>query len=229
MAVDQQALAGGFVDGEPGEMDFPDQLVRNRVEIGFRVDADILGADMDVVDVDKQAAPGPFRRLDDERHLVHFPVRQNEVIGRILDQDRPPQRLLHLVDIVAQAVEARPAEARRQQVGEPQPVMRGPGDVFGNEPWIETLDQPAERLQMVRVEPFGPAEGHADAVQGQRITAAQVLENRGSRPAGDHVVFRMDLEPADIRPVPADGLGVLALEPDAGPRRYPGPKDGKAR
>ena len=81
---------------------------------------------------------------------------------------------------------------------------------------------------MVGVEPLGAAQRQAHAVQRQRIVGAQRLQNGEPRSAGNHVVFRMDLEPSDIRLLAAYRFGVFALEPDAGAGGHPGSKDGGA-
>src|SRR6516165_6236458 len=66
---------------------------------------------------------------------------------------------------------------------------------------------------MVAVEPLGAAERQADPVQRNRVIAADRLEISKWRPAAQ-IVFGMDLEPRDGRPLVEDGLVVRETQPD---------------
>src|SRR6266478_9773515 len=81
------------------------------------------------------------------------------------------------------------------------------------------LDQPLEAPKMVLIErPIG-TDRQPDAVQRQRVLLAngrQITVRRASRA---HVIFRMNLKEADVRPGLDDRAVVLGLEADAAPRR----------
>ena len=66
MIVDQHRPAVPLRIGVAGDMDFADQLAGNRIDKIQRVVAVVEGADMDVVDVQQQAAAAAPRRFDAE-------------------------------------------------------------------------------------------------------------------------------------------------------------------
>src|SRR6516225_6095625 len=80
------------------------------------------------------------------------------------------------------------------------------------------LDGAADPVEMAEIEPLGAAERKADAVQRNRVIAADRLEISERRPPTE-VVFGMDLEPRDRRPLVEDGLVVQEAQPDPRLRR----------
>jgi hypothetical protein len=68
---------------------------------------------------------------------------------------------------------------------------------------------------MAFVERSVAADGKADPVQGEGIVPADFLEVAVRRASGSHIVFSMNLEPAEIRTLFEDCAGVRGLE--AGP------------
>src|SRR6516162_5083076 len=76
---------------------------------------------------------------------------------------------------------------------------------------------------MVEIEPLGAAERQAHAVQRNRVIAADRLEVRERCPAAQ-IVFGMDLQPRDTRPLVEHGLVMRETQPD--PRL---PRDRAAR
>src|SRR5260370_16490625 len=66
---------------------------------------------------------------------------------------------------------------------------------------------------MAEIEPLGAAERKADAVQRNRVIAADRLEISERRPAAQ-VVFGVNFEPSDSRPLLQDGLMMRERQPD---------------
>jgi len=62
MIVDQHSAVQRVVPGMAGKMDFADGVGRQRCDIGVRIDSDIVRRNVDVVDVEQEAAAGA---LDD--------------------------------------------------------------------------------------------------------------------------------------------------------------------
>src|SRR5215472_7440245 len=87
----------------------------------------------------------------------------------------------------------------------------------------DALDRAADSVEMAEVEPLGAAERQADAVQRNRVIAADRLEKSQRRSAAQ-VVFGMDLQPPDRWLLVEDGLMVREAQPD--PRL---PRDRAAR
>src|SRR5262245_50557125 len=66
VVVDQDDLAVGLVLGVSGEMDLCNPSRRQRVEVGHGIEAEVLGGDVDVVDVAEEPAAGQARQLGEE-------------------------------------------------------------------------------------------------------------------------------------------------------------------
>src|SRR6516162_1539300 len=77
----------------------------------------------------------------------------------------------------------------------------------------DPLYRAADPVEMAEIEPLSAAEREADAVQGNRVIAADRLEISGRRPAAQ-IVFGMDLQPPDRRPLVEHGLVVREAQPD---------------
>src|SRR5258708_20338995 len=72
---------------------------------------------------------------------------------------------------------------------------------------------------MIRVERLPRADGQAGAVERQGIALAQRGKLRMRRPAGAHVILRVDLEEADWLRLDENGAKMHRLEADASTRR----------
>ena len=142
MAVDQQRLADLRVRPMPGEMDLADRVERQFVEIGVGVEAEIGGADRDIVDVDQQAAAGALDELAEEIGLAPVMAVERDVERGILDQDRPAERRLDDVDVAADPEQRLGRARERQQIGEIAPVLDGPGEMLRNQEGLEPIGQP---------------------------------------------------------------------------------------
>ena len=92
-------------------MDFTDRIQWQVANVLGGVEAMINSADMDIVEVEEQAASGARHDFGDKRGFGHILFREPEVGGRIFDQNLAPQRLLHMVDMVHHPPEHRPGRA----------------------------------------------------------------------------------------------------------------------
>ena len=61
------------------EMDLADQRGIDGVDIGVRIELQIGAADLDIVDVEQQAATGAAAERMDEFDLVHLVLREGEI------------------------------------------------------------------------------------------------------------------------------------------------------
>jgi hypothetical protein len=214
--VDQQRAAGvvlGF--GVAGEMDLADMAKRESVEISDGIEAVIGRGDDDVVDVEQQAAAGAAGDLGEEVGLGHHAFREEDVGRRIFEQHASPDRLLRLVDVVANRLEGLFRIGQRQQIVEEALVVGRPGEMFGEQARLIACGEPGEPLQMRFVERPRRADREADAVQRQRIARADRLEPAVRRAAVAHVIFRMNLEKSEVGSLREDRVDMLGLEADA--------------
>jgi ABC-type uncharacterized transport system ATPase component len=63
-----------------------------------------------------------------------------EVGGRVLDQQRPAERLLRLLDVIAKDIEALFGVGQRQQVVEIGPADRAPRQMLRDEHRLDPFD-----------------------------------------------------------------------------------------
>ena len=196
VVVDQNVhVLGGVM---AGEVDLADRIDRQCVEIGDRVEPEIPRADIDVVDVAEDAATGSTGDFGDEFRLGDGRIPVAEVGRGVLDQQPPAERLLRLLDVPAEDVEARLGVGERQQVVEIGSADRAPRQVLGDEHRLDPLDQRLEAAEMTAVELLGAAQGQGDAVKAHRVVAPQ-LEQPVQRRRLGHVVLGMHLEEAELR------------------------------
>src|SRR5881296_548216 len=99
--VDQDRPAVGVVRRVAGQMNLADRSAGHRVQIRERILVEVAAAHVDVVDVQQDAAPGPAAKLAEELGLGDRRVAEPEVARRVLDQDRPAESLLNLLDPAA--------------------------------------------------------------------------------------------------------------------------------
>src|SRR5262249_10590038 len=102
MVVDpQSATIGKLANAMAGQVDFANRIRRQRREIDQGIPAVILGADIDIVDVAKNATASA--RGDGSHELPFRDRRVPELdVGRgILDKNSAPKRALHLIDMSA--------------------------------------------------------------------------------------------------------------------------------
>src|SRR5574340_785578 len=207
-----------FTHGVPSEMDLADGGRGQRREIGTRVPGVVAGAHIDVVDVEQDTAPGAPGDCGEE-----LPLRKGGVlvaqIGRgVFDQDAAPQMRLRSIHVATDDVERFFGQRQRQKITEVGATHEPPREVLRYEPRLEALYHAPDAVQMCRVEILRTAERESDAVQRERIIAADGVEIRECRAAA-HVVLRVYLEPRYIGPGIDDGMMMLKAQPDPGRRR----------
>src|ERR1700751_4406605 len=99
-----------------GEVDFADRLYRQRFEIGDRVEPEIPRADVNIVDVAEDAAAGLTGDFGYELCLRNRGMAVAEVSRWVLDQQPPGERLLRLLDVIAEDIEALLGIGQRKKV-----------------------------------------------------------------------------------------------------------------
>ena len=86
MAVDQQWIAGRIpVSGKSCQMDFTDPQTGQRPDISIRISTMVDAGDIDVIDIQQQAAAGALQNVADK--LGFTPIRGGKLqIGRRIFQ-----------------------------------------------------------------------------------------------------------------------------------------------
>ena len=95
--------------------------------------------------------------------------------------------------------------------------MARPGQVFGETVGCVALAQQAQATEMIAVQRIGfAADGQADAMQRQRMVAAQRRQLRMRQAARAHVILGMHLEEGYRRGIRLQGSEMRGLEGSAG-------------
>jgi hypothetical protein len=163
VAVDEERLPQLPVRRMAGEVDLSDKVGRDGVDVGERVATEVTRADVDVVEVEEQAAAGAAAGLGQKLWLLELAV-EREVERGVLDEEHAAQRRLHLVDMRDQGVQSLPRGGYGQQVRVINPVPTRPGDVLGDQSRLKTVDQRPETSQMLRIKRLGAAKRGGYAV-----------------------------------------------------------------
>ena len=172
----------------------------------------IGGRDEDVVDVEQQAAAGSAHDRANEVRFAHRRFAKRDIGGGIFEQDRPADRLLHFVDVIADASESGPRVGQRQQVVEKCGLVGRPGQMLGDQRWLVALNERTKAFADAFVERLRAADRHAHAVQRNRMVAADAFQRMMRRTAGAHIVFGMNLEETVLPSAVEDRRQMFMLE-----------------
>src|ERR1700678_3905766 len=93
-----------------------DMFDREVGEITKRGIAVIGGRDKDVVDVEQQPAAGAAYQLANEVSFAHRRLAKHDIGGGVFEKDRPADRHLRFVNVIADASEGGRCVWQRQQV-----------------------------------------------------------------------------------------------------------------
>ena len=204
------------------EVDFLHPVERERVQIGPRIGAVVLGRDEHVVDVEQQPAAGPPRQLGEKVDLGDRAFGEPHIGGRIFQQHHAAERRLHRVDMLGDARQSLGRIRQRQKIVEIDAAVRRPGEMLGEALRLVARAEDLEPREMLTIERRGRSDRQADAVNRQRIAFAERAELRMRRSAGAHIVLRVHLEEADRLRRCEDVAKMRRLETDAGARRETG-------
>ena len=195
--VDQQRAPSAGSRAVAGEMDLADRVGRKAVEPGGGVEAEVVRRDVDVVDVEQQAAAGAPGELGEEVDLVPVVPVDAQVVRRVLDRDAAARARPACAPMLARDALQRRGRAREgQQVGKVAPVHARPGQVLGDQRRLDAPHQRGEARQMLRRRAARRRRATARRRAATPDGAARIASSQPQpRPAVDHVVLGMDLEP----------------------------------
>ena len=206
MGVDIEVPLGQHLVGKTGQVDLPDRLKVDGGQVVGAVEAVIDTADMEVVEIEQDAAAAAPRQLGQKRRFAHLPGQLQ--IGRgIFDEQLPTQGLLHPVYLVAHVREGLTGVGHGQQIVEIAPAYAAPAQVLGDPHRRYGRHQGRQLAQVRRVERVGGAQRHADPVQADGIVPGEFGQHLKAFAVALEVVFAVHLEPAD----PGQGLADLVI------------------
>jgi len=125
-----------FEFGVACDVDLGDAISRDGVDVGARVEAVILRRDVDVVDVEEDAAVGFFDDFVEEFPFGHFGDVELGVTGDVFDDDGDLEEVLNVADALGCVVDGLPGVGHGEQVvgvaaidGAPAEMVGEPGGV----------------------------------------------------------------------------------------------------
>jgi hypothetical protein len=189
MRVHAQVLG---LDVMPGDMRIDDALARQRLEEGQRVVAVVDAVDVDVVDVQQQAAVGALQHRQQEFEFAH-PCARRGVVRDVLHRDRPLQDVLHAADARGDIFDRLGGEGNRHQVVQ-MAVVGTVGEMLGVITDAMGIEKALHVAHEILVQRRRAAERQRQAVADERVAFGQRAELAPARAADVHPVLRGDFQ-----------------------------------
>ena len=178
----------------------------------------VARTDVDVVDIEQDAAVRPPGHRAEKFPLAHSGFAERYVRGDVLEQDLSAQRLLHTLDALDDMGEGLFGERQRPEVVRVTAAVTAPAEVVGNDRGLDAIDQCAQRRKIGPVERVGGPDGKRNSVQRDRHLAPHFFEDRDGPAPRSEIVLADRLHPVD-RWLPGEHRAEMAgAKPDAMPQ-----------
>ena len=181
------------------------------------VEAMVVGAHVDVVDVEQEVAVGPAGNLAQELPLRKLAVRERHVAGDVFEREPAPEHVLNRCDA---GNDVRERFLRVRQRPKIVAVVWSPGaeaEVVRNNRGLDLVAERAQGVKVVAVEWGNASDRQRHAVQCNGNVAAHALEN-GARPS------------APAKEVLGDGLDEIdSARPTSNELPDSGAREGRSR
>ncbi len=161
------------------------------------IEAVVFGVDVDVVDVEEQAAVGLLADHGRKLGLAHLRDPHGQVVGDVLDRELDPQPISSLAHPGREAPGGGLVEGEGQQIVEHGPTVGRETHVVAVPAGLSLGQEPAQAGEVVEVEGIEAAQGHHYAVGDARDSLDQGIEDPSVSTAPAHVVLRADLEESE--------------------------------
>ena len=158
----------------------------------------VFAGNVDVVDVQQDAAVGPLDDLAEELPLGHFRDMILGVAGDIFDADRHFKKVARLADALGRELGGGEGVGHREQIVAVGTVDAAPAKVIGKERRPGSFDEVFQAGEVVAAQAVGRAEVHADAVLNNLVLLEDLVEDLERTAAVTHVVFGNNLEPVHL-------------------------------
>src|SRR5581483_9232775 len=193
--VDEQTRATQRGAVEACEVDLLHGMRRDRVQIAQRIETVVDAADVDVVDVEQDAAAAAPGNQVEKLPFRDGRFGELEIARYVLDQDAATEVILSLIDVAAHHLERLFGVRQRQQIVEMEAVDRTPAQMIRHQHRLDLIDQLLELLQVVLRNTVRRAERETDSMQAQGIDLARLLEDVQRLTAARKVVLTVHLQP----------------------------------
>lgn len=184
-----------FEFGMAGDMHLADAFVRDVVEVVVGVEGMVLGGDVDVVDVEEDAAVGKFSDFREKFPLAHFGLVELRIAGDVFNADGDFEIVTDVLDALGGFAGGFEGVGHGEKVMGVGAVDGTPAEVVGDEGSLGTFDEIFEALEMLRVGLGDGAEVHGDAVLDDFVLFEDGVEDFEWPAAVAHVIFGDDFEP----------------------------------
>src|SRR5262245_5813392 len=116
-----------------GNMNFPDRVAWKAPDPCPGIESDIVGRDIDIIDVEQEPAACATNELGEKLCLVHGRPSKVDICREILNEDLTPERRLGQIDVSGENCERFLIVRNRQQVIEIDTVADAPGEMLRHE------------------------------------------------------------------------------------------------
>src|SRR6185437_13945565 len=181
------------------DMDLRDALRRNAVNIVRRVEAMVLRRNIDIVNVEKDAA---VRRLDDlvkELPLRHLRLMKLRIAAHILNGDGNLKEILNLADSLRRRLHGFEGVRNGKKIVGIAAINAAPAEMVRQPRSFGPASQILQTPEMLAVQRLRGAEIHRDSMLNNAVTLQYFIEDLKGTASVHHVIFGDNLEPVDNR------------------------------
>jgi hypothetical protein len=201
--------------GMAGNVNLGDAFGGDRVEVDVRVETVIFRGDVNVINVEKDAAIGALDDFVEKLPLGHLGGMKLDVAADVFDGDGDANSVANFANIASGPFDSFPSVGHGKEIVGEASIDAAPAEVIAQPGGSGAFDQSLELAEVVAIGAGGVAEVHGDAVLNDPILFEDLVKDVERPATVDHVVFRNDLEPIDARLLLQNMLVMRDAETDA--------------
>jgi hypothetical protein len=175
----------------------------------------VAGGDVDIIDIEQNAAVGPFHDLAQKFPFGHFGNVELGVAADVFHRDGHFQEIARLADFAGGDFGGGQGVRHGQQVVRVTAIHAAPAKVVRKPRRVGPFDQALEFLEMLPVQRLGRTKIGRHAVLHDAILFQDLIQHLQGTSAVAHEVFGNDLEPIDRRLFGQDVVVMRDAQPDA--------------
>src|SRR5258708_1891066 len=204
-----------FVLGMAGDVNLRETFGGNAVNVIEGIKAVILRGDVNIVDVQEDAAISAFDDFVQEFPFGHFGDVKFGVAADVFDGNGNFQIVSDIANFLRGFFRRLESVRHRKQVVSVAAVNAAPAEVIGKPGSFGTFYQFLEAAQVLAVDTIRGTEVHGDAVLHHTILIDDLIEDVQRPAAIDHEVFGNDFEPVTDRFTGEDVIVMRGAQTDA--------------
>ena len=185
--------------GVAGDVNLPDTMMRDVVQIIVGIEAVVFGRDVDVIYIEQDSAVGQFRDFAEKFPLGHRGLVKFRIAADIFHADGHLDEVAHATNIPGGILGHGPRIRHGQKIMGVAAIDAAPAKMIGEPRRLGALYQGLELFEMLAVRAVRGAEIHRDAVLDHAVLLEDFVEDLQRASAVAHEILRDDLEPIDDR------------------------------